>query len=195
MAASVVTRKAAAKSTVQGGFSLIEVVISMAVLTVGLVSLLGVFGIAMASTQTTQEDMLAKQIADEAIEAIMTARDTAQLQWTQIENTSNGGIFLDGYQQIYTAGADGIIGTADDVSSGQPQTLIEPGPDGIYGTADDVKVPLTSYQRKILIQPVLDNNGNLIDTLRSVTISIQYTTPRVAVPKTYVLTTFVSQFR
>ena len=37
--------------------------ISMVILTVGLVSLLGVFGLAMAATQTSQQDMIAKQLA------------------------------------------------------------------------------------------------------------------------------------
>jgi len=46
--------------------SLLEVVISMAIMTIGLVSLLGVFGIAMAATQDSQQDMIAKQLANEA---------------------------------------------------------------------------------------------------------------------------------
>src|SRR5208282_2801440 len=40
-----------AQRPAERGFSLIEVMISMVVLTVGLISLLGVFGLAMASTQ------------------------------------------------------------------------------------------------------------------------------------------------
>ncbi len=179
----------------QRGFSLIEVVISMAVLTVGLVSLLGVFGIAMAATQGSQQDMIAKQLANEAIESIVTARNTAQLQWSAIQNVSDGGIFLNNYQSIYTAGADGILGTADDISGGTLQTLTEPGPDGIYGTSDDIKLPLSNYQRQIQIQPVTDVNGNVVPSLRAVNITIQYTNPRLRVAKTYVLTSFVSQFR
>src|SRR5579862_1942618 len=70
----------------EGGFSLLEVVISMAVLTIGLVSLLGVFGLSMAATQTSQQDMIAKQIANEALESIVTARNTSQIQWDAIQN-------------------------------------------------------------------------------------------------------------
>jgi type IV pilus modification protein PilV len=181
----------------QGGFSLLEVVISMAVLTVGLVSLLGVFGLAMATTQSSQQDMIAKQLANEAYESIMTARNSTQINWDQIQNVNSGdcpisqasscGIFLNNAQQIYNAGSDGIYGTADDSASGQRQTLRDPGPDGIFGTADDVLIPMTGYQRTIAIAKVNEE-------LRSVTITIQYTTPQ-SLQKTYVLNSWVSEFQ
>ena len=176
------------------GFSLLEVVISMAVLTVGLVSLLGVFGLAMASTQTSQQDMIAKQLANEALESIVTARNTSQVTWAQVQNVANGGIFLDGTTSIYLPGADGIVGTADDAVAGE-QTLTEPGADGIFGTADDVQIPLTGYQRTILISQVLDSSGNVVPTLRGVNITMQYTTSQAKLPKTYVLSSFISQYR
>ena len=95
----------------------------MAMLTVGMVSLLGVFGLAMASTQTSQQDMIAKQLANEAYESIMTARNTSQISWDESRMPApvlpitpcTCGIFLDcgsRNQPIYNAGADGIFGTA-----------------------------------------------------------------------------------
>jgi prepilin-type N-terminal cleavage/methylation domain-containing protein len=195
MATSIISRsEARVRKQAERGFSLIEVMVSMVVLTVGLVSLLGVFGLAMASTQTSQEDMIAKQLANEALESIVTARNTAQVSWTQVQNVSNGGIFLDGTNPIYLPGADGIVGTADDVLAG-PQTLTAPGPDGIFGTSDDVQIPLTAYQRTILVSPIYDINGNLTTTLRSVNITVQYATTQSKLPKSYVLSTFVSQYR
>jgi len=167
----------------------------MAILTIGLVSLAGVFGLAMASTQEAQEDMIAKQLANEAVESIVTARNTAQLTWDAIQNTSDGGIFLNGFQQMYKPAGDGILGTADDVTGAQYITMTEPGPDGIYGTGDDISLQLSNYQRQIQIQPVADVNGNVVPTLRAINITIQYNTPRTRVPKTYVLTSFISQFR
>ena len=182
-------------SQLQRGFSLLEVVISMAILTIGLVSLAGVFGLAMASTQESQEDMIAKQMANEVVESIVTARNTAQLSWDAIQNTSDGGIFLNGFQQAYMPAGDGILGTADDVTGAQYVTITEPGPDGIYGTSDDISLPLSNYRREIQIQPVTDANGNVVPSLRAINVTIQYNTPRTRVPKTYSLSSFISQFR
>jgi prepilin-type N-terminal cleavage/methylation domain-containing protein len=196
MATSIIGRggNSRVRRRAERGFSLLEVVISMAVLTVGLVSLLGVFGLAMASTQTSQQDMIAKQLANEALESIVTARNTSQVSWAQVQNIANGGIFLNGANPICLAGADGIVGTADDAAAGE-QTLTEPGPDGIFGTADDVSIPLTGYQRTILISPVYDSQGNLVTTLRGVNITVQYATTQARLPKTYVLSSFISQYR
>jgi type IV pilus modification protein PilV len=178
----------------QKGFTLIEVMISIVIMTVGLVSLAGVFGLAMASTQTSQQNAISKQLANEALEGILTARETANVTWAQINNTGSGGIFLSGFNNINLPGADGIIGTADDAAAG-PQVLDMPGPDGIFGTADDVLLPLSNYKRQILIVPATDANGNPIATLDVVTITIQYNNPQLKIPQNYVLTTYVSQYR
>jgi type IV pilus modification protein PilV len=189
-------RKAIAHSRqLQRGFSLLEVVMSMAILTIGLVSLAGVFGLAMASTQESQVDMIAKQIANEALESIVTARNTAQLSWDSIQNVSDGGIFLNGFQQAYMPAGDGILGTADDVTAAQYVTIIEPGPDGVYGTSDDISLPLSNYQRQVQIQPVTDANGNVVASLRAINVTVRYNAPKTRVPKTYVLSSFISQFR
>ena len=167
----------------------------MAILTIGLVSLAGVFGLAMASTQESQQDMIAKQIANEALESIVTARNTAQVTWDSIQNTSDGGIFLSGFQQAYMPAGDGILGTADDVTGAQYVTITEPGPDGVYGTSDDISLPLANYQRQVQIQPVTDANGIVISSLRAINVTVRYNAPKTRVPKTYVLTSFISQFR
>lgn len=178
----------------ESGFSLLEVLMSMAVLTVGLVSLLGVFGLAMASTQTSQQDLIAKQLANEALESVVTARNTSQVTWDQVNNVANSGIFLDNANPIYKPGADGIVGTADDAVAGE-QTLQEPGADGIFGTADDVYIPLTGYQRTIVISPVYDSNGNVVAAIRNINVSVQYYTTQARLPKTYTLSSLISQYR
>jgi type IV pilus modification protein PilV len=205
MATSISGRKQGSRTRKsQVGFSLIEVVVSMAILTIGLVSLLGVFGLAMASTMTSQEDMIAKQLANESLESIVTARNTSQMTWDDIQNVgstncpvtgaSSCGIFVASAQSIYNAGADGIFGTADDSSAGL-MVLDEPGPDGKYGDTDDVLFPLTPYQRTIAIAQVNDSNGNPIASLRSVNVTIQYSTSQSKLQKSYVLSSYISQYR
>lgn len=177
------------------GFTLIEVLISIFILTIGLLSLLGVFGLAMSTTMTAQEDRIAKQLAQDTFESIYTARDTNNIQWPSIENVSAGGpgIFVTGLQPIKQPGLDAIIGTADDASA-PAQVFTLPGPDGIAGTADDVIVPLTNFKRQITITDVTSGGGTVAN-LRNVTVTIQYTTPQFALAKQYVLSSYISQYR
>ncbi len=173
------------------GFTLLEVLISMFVLTIGLVSMLGVFATAMAATQSAQQDMIAKQLAQQAMETIYTARETANITWDQIQNVGGAGtpgIFRTGLQAIKQVGTDGIFDSINDGGSA-PQTMTLAGPDGIVGTSDDVIMGLTNYQRSIAI-----TNTPSTD-LRSITITVQYTTPNFKIPKQYVLSGFISQYR
>ncbi len=82
------------------------------------------------------------------------------------------------------------MGTADDVATGQIQTLIEPGPDGIYGTADDVRLPIDQL-------PAADSDsaghGQQREHGRHAAChqrhrAVQHSSH--ATPKTYVLTSF-----
>ncbi len=200
-------RQSARQARVQRGFTLIEVMISIAVLTVGSIGLLGVFGLAVRATQTSQEDMIARQLANETMESIYTARNTAEISWAQIQNVSNGGIFMNGTLNVMCAGPDGILDTADDTAcltasgatcpNGGIECLTEPGPDGILGTADDVILSLANYQRSVVITPLYTTGANptLIQTLEQVTITIYYTTPNSNQTKTYVINEYISPYQ
>lgn len=180
----------------QQGFTLVEVMISMVVMTIGLISLLGVFGLAMASTQTSQENAIAKRLANEALEGILTARETANITWNQLQNTgAAGGIFVPGPQPINNPGVDGIIGTADDAVAGA-RILEMPGPSGVYaGTCPpDNCMSLANYTRTISIVPAT-NGGVPNPTLNIVTVTITYTTPQLRIPKNYVLVAYISPYR
>jgi type IV pilus modification protein PilV len=176
---------------VQAGFGLIEVIIAVMILTVGLVGLASLFGISVASTHQSQEGLIAKQLAREALESIFTARNTHQITFDQIRNAGAGGIFLDGMQQATTAGTDGLVGTADD---GAVAEMTLPGPDGMLGTADDEVRPLAYFQREILIEPIIRPDGNPDANMREVTITIRYRNVRGHVLD-YSVGTYVSRFR
>jgi len=188
----------------QEGFTLLEVMISTVILTVGLVSVLASLCVAVAANQTAQQDMIARQLASEAMESVYTARNDSEMAWAQVNNVSNGGIFVDGVLPVMCAGPDGIIGTADDAAcllpsgatcpNGGVHCLDEGGPDGTLGTADDVIVSLPNFTRQIQIVQLFDANGNVVPALRQVTITITYTANQSNVPKTYVLTEYVSAY-
>ncbi|HKW19443.1 MAG TPA: prepilin-type N-terminal cleavage/methylation domain-containing protein [Terriglobales bacterium] len=189
----------------ESGFSLLEVLISMAVMTIGLVGLLGTLGMAMAATQNSEQLAIAKRLANEAMEGILTARETTQVDWAQIANGSCNigdtcGIFLAGAQPIYNPGADGIIGTNDDAAAGA-QILDSPGPSGIIITpegqpcaAPDVCTSLSNFKRTITIAPVTVS-GVADGNLNSVVITVTYTNPQFRAPQNYVLATLISSYR
>lgn len=186
------------RRTSEQGFSLLEVLFSMVILTVGLVSVAGVMGLAMASTQNSQENAISKRLANEALESILTARETSNITFSQIANTGNGGIFLSGPQPIDLPGADGIVGTADDAAAG-PQVLDMPGSTGVFMNScpagPDICLSLANYTRTITIAPY--TVGGVPDSsLDVVTITITHYNPQMkTLAQNYILQTMLSQFR
>jgi Tfp pilus assembly protein PilV len=100
------------------GTSLIETAIAVGVLSVGALGTAAVFTQGMERTKSSPGDFLAIQKAQEAIESVFAARDSHTVTWAQLRNVigtgSDGGIFLDGAQDIRDTGTDGIVNTADD---------------------------------------------------------------------------------
>ncbi len=185
----------------EAGFSLLEVAISGVILMVGLIAMLGVFTLALSTTQGVQLDQIAKQKAMDAMESIYTARATQQITFSQIANTGSGGIFTTGLVNgILTDGPDGLAGTADDGTTPQGtcplpyQCAILPGPDGILGTADDVTLRLSNFNRTIAINNTLDAFGNVNPDLKQVVITIGYTDAHNH-PRNYVLQALISSYR
>jgi len=172
------------------GFSLVETVISLGVLTAGLLGAAAVLAQGMQKMTSSPGDVVTTQKAAEAIETVFAARDSHTLTWAQIRNVhgysgSDNGIFLDGPQSLRLPGADGVVNTTDD---GDVETVTYPGPDQMIGTADDTTRVLDKYTREITIRDVPNENG----ALRSITVTVTYQTG--AVLKTYTLTTYISNF-
>jgi prepilin-type N-terminal cleavage/methylation domain-containing protein len=170
----------------EGGFSLIETLIAMAILATGLLGLAGVFALGMAHLAGSSEGLVAREKAREAVESVHTARDTRVITWAQIRNVAAGGVFLDGAQPLRTAGADGLVNTADD---GPLEASLIPGPDNVLGTADDVEIPLEAYTRQIEISDIV-TGGAVNPSLRQLRVTIRYKVGQTN--RSYVLTTFVS---
>jgi len=176
------------------GFSTLEVMMAMFVIVIALTSLLSLFSYAIATMQLTQDLLIAKQKAREALESIYTARNTSQITFDMIQNDSVvDGIFLVGYQPLRRPSTDGLIGTFDDAGE-EIETLTLPGPDGLLNTGDDELRVLTSFQRLIQIDPILFADSTVNPDIRKIMVSIQYLTP-LGGQRTYQVESYVSRFR
>src|SRR5712692_12019136 len=166
----------------QGGFSLLETIVAIGVLTVGALGMAGVFAAGVQKTISSPGDLLATQKATEAIESVFSARDSHTVAWAQLRNVADGGIFLNGPQPLKVDGPDGVVNTADD---GAVESNVLPGRDQTLGTADDVTQTLNEFTREIRIV-------DLSVDLRSVTVTIVYW----AGPsnRSYTLTAYISTF-
>jgi len=177
--------------------------VAIAILTVGSMALVAAFATAVSATQNSEENLIARQKALQALESVYTARNTQQLTFAQIANVSSGGIFTNGAVQLLCPGPDGLVNTTDDVScpaSGPcpagPECVVLPGPDGILGTADDVAMSLSNFTRSIQINTVLESDGVTIDpTLKQVVVTVTYTKGGSAVPYTYTVNALISSYR
>lgn len=167
------------------GFTLIEALVAMAILTVGMLGLAQAFYLGMQHMATSTANLIAREKAREAVESVHTARDTRTIAWAQIRNVSAGGVFLSGAQDLHAAGADGLINTADDEAAGV-ETQRDPGPNGILGDDDDVFTPLAGFHRQIEIGDMANAD------LRTLTVTITYTVG--SQQRTYTLRTFISAF-
>jgi prepilin-type N-terminal cleavage/methylation domain-containing protein len=176
----------------QSGFTLLEAMIAIVILSFGILSLAAVYAQGIQVANMTQLDYIAEKKAEEAVETIFADRDAHLLQWTNIRNVTglggaNDGVFLVGPQPLLAAGPDGLYGTADDDTANPDVVIVGPGPDKILGTADDVVMRLTNMTRTITITDVLGETA-----LRQITITVRYTAGSMS--RQYTLVSFIAQF-
>lgn len=188
-----------------GGFTLLETMIAIVVMTIGILALMASFATAIAATASAQEDLIARHKALDAMESIYTARNSQQIPFASVNNTTSNppGIFLPGAQLLKCAGPDGLVGTADDVPCTAPDTgaacpngiecLVLPGADGILGTADDITQSLGNFTRTITFNQVFLPTGGVNTNLIAVTIAVTYEKPGWPA-RTYTVNGLVSSY-
>src|SRR6202795_2261660 len=159
----------------QSGFTLLEAMIAIVILSFGILSLAAVYAQGIQVANMTQLGYIAEKKAEEAVETIFAARDSHLLLWTNIRNVTgsggtNDGVFVVGPQPLLAAGPDGLYGTSDDDTANPDTVILGPGPDKILGTSDDVVMSLRNMTRTIAIIDVPSESG-----LRQITITMTYT--------------------
>ena len=171
----------------QAGFSLLETIFAIGILSAGALGMAGIFTQGMKQTSDAPSQAILTEKAVEAIESVFSARDSHTITWAQLQNASVGGIFTDGPTALKTDGPDGVVGTADD---GAVESFVLPGPDQLINSPtspsyDDITVTLSNFTREIKIT-------TLSVDLRSITVTIAYKTGTVT--RSYVLTAYISTF-
>ena len=160
----------------ESGITILEMVVSMLLLTVGLLGLASAIGYAVTVSNKGRNVTNSKLMVVSILEQVETLRNTNQLTFRQIANTGNvdntsAAFNFSGFPTTFmpvsiNPGPDGIFGTDDDLKN--------PGnyPGAIYGDGDDFDDPtwaITGYSRQILITNL---NGNA--NLKRVQVTLQY---------------------
>jgi prepilin-type N-terminal cleavage/methylation domain-containing protein len=179
------------------GFTLIETMIAMLVLSIGVLGLAATLASSLAYMNSSENDYIAQQKAAQAVESIFTARDLGEATWSSICNVGSalctGGIFVNGAEPLCDPGPDGIIDTADDYNgtacSVQADAILLPTSAGTINSTTASRVPLSNYnfQRTITIT-AFPNVANL----RTITVLITYKAG--IFQRSYTLTTNISNF-
>ncbi len=156
----------------QNGFSLIEAVVAIFILTIGLIGTAAALSYAIYYGTISRNVTGAKSIIVGEIEEIETIRNAHRLDFKQIANVGsvdntdapaifNG--FSTGFKELsLNPGPDGVNGTDDD--------LRDSGPDGSFGTADDFDNPAlvrSGFTRQITIT-------NLSLSMKKIEIKVRY---------------------
>ncbi len=142
------------------GMSLLEVMVAAVVLMIGMVGVLSLFSYAVVTMNFSDEEMIARQKAREALEGVVGARNSASYSWDDINNAP-AGIFVSTATTMTNPGPDGIVNTNDD--SGVESITLPNGKTRV----------LSDFKRQITIAPATVG-GLPSSTLRTITVTITY---------------------
>ncbi len=156
------------------GFTLLEAVVAIAILTIGLMGTAAAVTFALELSSISRNVTSGKLLVVATIEEIESLRNSKRLDFPQIENVGNvdntGALnpfngFSTGFKPVSkNPGPDGVNGTDDD--------FVSPGPDLVYGNADDFtdnSLAREGYLRQITIT---DLPGSTV--LKKIEVRVQY---------------------
>lgn len=137
------------------GFSLLEMVVAMFILTIGLLGVASAVGYALMVSNSGRGLTNAKLLVVSALEQMETLRDSGQLNFAEISNTAQ---------------------PSPSTFSGFPTTFLPvstvPGPDFVYGTADDPGILDPTKAVKGVTRQILITDLSL--TLKQIKVTLTY---------------------
>lgn len=140
----------------ESGFSLLEMVVAILILTIGLLGVASAIGYALMVSNSGRGVTNAKLLVVSALEQMETLRDSGQLNFAEISHTAQPA------PSTFTGFPTGFL----------PVSTV-PGPDFVYGTMDDPGRTNPNYAvagvlRKVEIE-------DLSATLKQIRVTLQYT--------------------
>lgn len=143
----------------EGGFTLIEAVIAIMVLTIGLIGTAAAITFALEFSSISRNVTSGKLTITSTIEEIESLRNSKRLEFRQIENA--GSVDNTGAPNVFTG-----------FSTGFNTISLNPGPDGVNGTADDptgAGQVREGYMREITITNLAGST-----TIKRIEVKVQY---------------------
>lgn len=141
------------------GFTLIEMIIALEILSIGLLGAAAVVAFALQTSAFSRNTTESKMMMSAMLEQVETLRNTGQLTFGQIANVN---------QVTNPPNRQPFTGFRTDFAP----ISTAPGADGVYGTADDGAADpnKTQYSRRVLISLVSPNNPYL----KRVEVAVRY---------------------
>ncbi|MEP6819272.1 MAG: prepilin-type N-terminal cleavage/methylation domain-containing protein [bacterium] len=150
----------------EGGFTLLEMLVAIVILTIGLLGVASAISYALLASNRGRGVTNSKMLVVSILEQMETLRNTEELSFDEISNTQQVGSTFTGFpyavgvfRPVSTVpGADGIFGTDDDlrVGSVDDMTLARPG------VSRQIKIttfPTNPYLKKIEVTLRYSPNG------------------------------------
>jgi len=150
----------------ESGFSLLEMVVAMVILTIGLLGVASAIGYSLMVSNRGRGVTNSKMLVVSILEQMETLRNTRELSFEEISNTQVSGSTFTGFP--YNA------------SEFRPVSTV-PGNDGVFGTADDLWGPSGTSDNTALARPGVTRQIKITEFpgnryLKKIEVTLRYTT-------------------
>lgn len=159
----------------QDGFTYIDTIVAIVVLTIGILGSLSAITYAVFFRYAAENKTKAKEITQSTIESIFAVRDFTDKEtlksWDiiKVKESNNNGIFVKDWTPVRdNPGADGIYGTADDACAATSNCPVN-------GTTNSGAV-IQNFTRKIEIFDIIESNAVL---KRRIVVTVKYPVGRL----------------
>jgi prepilin-type N-terminal cleavage/methylation domain-containing protein len=155
----------------ESGFSMIEMIVAIFILTIGLLGVASAIGYALMASNSGRGLTNAKLLVVSALEQMETLRDSGQLNFAEISNSQVSGSSFTGFPTTFVP-----VSTT-------------PGPDFVYGTVDDPGATNAAFAVHGVTRQILITS--LSATLKRIQVTLRYS-PNGGTPRDLVCVSYLN---